>query len=116
MFRGAETQSLLFPVALGPTVARVGHSLLYAALAFGRRRPLGAVGGLILLGTVVVAVFSSVIAPFDPYEVHVRYKYAGPGVAMDDTDQRFWLGTDQLGRDTLSRVIYGARISLSVSL
>jgi ABC-type dipeptide/oligopeptide/nickel transport system permease subunit len=54
--------------------------------------------------------------PFDPYEPHIPYKYAGPGTLDTETGQRFWLGADQLGRDTLTRLVYGARISLFVSL
>jgi ABC-type dipeptide/oligopeptide/nickel transport system permease subunit len=46
----------------------------------------------------------------------VLYKYADPGTLYRETGQRFWLGADQLGRDTLTRLIYGARISLFVSL
>jgi len=63
-----------------------------------------------------VALLAPCLAPFDPYEVHVRYKYANPGALVEETGQRFWLGADQLGRDTLSRLLYGARVSLYVSL
>jgi peptide/nickel transport system permease protein len=65
---------------------------------------------------IVLALLAAYLAPFDPYEVHVRYKYANPGAVVEETGQRFWLGADQLGRDTLSRLLYGARVSLSVSL
>ena len=46
----------------------------------------------------------------------MQYKYAGPGTVYQATGQRFWLGADQLGRDILTRLLYGARISLFVSL
>ena len=84
--------------------------------AFARRRPLGAVGALILLALIVVAVTAPLIAPFDPRSVNVRHKFADPGDVVERTGERLWLGSDQLGRDTLSRLIYGARISLYVSL
>ena len=83
---------------------------------FARKQPLGALGGIIPLSMIVLALLASSLAPFDPYEVHVRYKYANPGVVLEETGQRFWLGADQLGRDTLSRLLYGARVSLYVSL
>ncbi len=83
---------------------------------FARKQPLGVIGALILIGIVLLAFLAPVISPFDPYEVHVTYKYAAPGVVLETTGQRFWLGADQLGRDTLSRLVYGARISLYVSL
>jgi ABC-type dipeptide/oligopeptide/nickel transport system permease subunit len=68
------------------------------------------------MGIVLLALLAPVMAPFDPYAVHVTYKYAAPGTVLETTGQRFWLGADQLGRDTLSRLVYGARISLYVSL
>src|SRR5215831_11258953 len=92
------------------------HALVTTVTTFARKQPLGLVGAAILLGIVCLALLAPVIAPFDPYEVHVTYKYAGPGATLEETGQRFWLGADQLGRDTLSRLLYGARVSLYVSL
>src|SRR5262249_4177605 len=89
---------------------------LSALGAFARRMPLGVAGAVILLGLVFVASLAPVLTPFDPYQVHTRYKYAPPGTLYEETGRRFWLGADQLGRDTLSRLIYGARVSLYVSL
>ncbi len=83
---------------------------------FARKQPLGIIGALILIGIVLLAFLAPVISPFDPYEVHVTYKYAAPGTVLETTGQRFWLGADQLGRDSFSRLVYGARISLYVSL
>ena len=83
---------------------------------FARKQPLGLLGSLILLTMVSLALLASSLAPFDPYEVHVQYKYANPGAVLEETGRRFWLGADQLGRDTLSRLLYGARVSLYVSL
>ncbi len=87
-----------------------------ALVTFARKQPLGVIGAVILFGILLLAFFAPVIAPFDPYEVHVLYKYAPPGAVLQETGQHFWLGADQLGRDTLSRLVYGARISLYVSL
>jgi peptide/nickel transport system permease protein len=115
MLKRTDTGALPIPIAMSRTSIRVGQSVLSGLGRFARRKPLGGVGGLILFATVLVALMSPSIAPFDPYEVHVRYKYASPGSAMEETGQRFWFGTDQLGRDTLSRIMHGARISVYVS-
>ena len=107
-------ESLLLPTVRGQEEARPGLGRVLAR--FARRKPLGFIGGAILLALVAAAALAPAIAPFDPYEVHVPYKYAGPGTIYEPTGQRFWLGADQLGRDTLSRLIFGARVSLYVSL
>lgn len=96
--------------------SRWGVQARRAVATFTRKKPLGLVGGIILLLLVLIAAFAPILAPFDPYEVHVLYKYAAPGTLYEETGQRFWLGADQLGRDTLSRLMYGARVSLYVSL
>ena len=84
--------------------------------AFARKQPLGVLGGSLLIILVCLAVSAPLLMPFDPYEPHVLYKYANPGTIYTETGQRFWLGADQLGRDTMTRLVYGARISLFVSL
>lgn len=63
--------------------------------------------GVVLVALVVVAVFAPLIAPYPPLQYH-------PAIAAQPPSLAHWLGTDALGRDQLSRVIYGARISLSV--
>jgi peptide/nickel transport system permease protein len=74
-----------------------------------RRKPLGAVGAGIILIFVVVAIFAPVLAPHDPYLINAGNMLAAP-------NQSNWLGTDEYGRDILSRIIYGARISIFVGL
>jgi ABC-type dipeptide/oligopeptide/nickel transport system permease subunit len=74
------------------------------------------IGGAMLLILVVLAITAPLLMPFDPYEPHIAYKYANPGTLYSETGQHFWLGADQLGRDILTRLVYGARISLFVSL
>jgi peptide/nickel transport system permease protein len=88
---------------------RPKSSPLAALLYFVRRYPLGALGGAILLALILTAIFAPWIAPHDPQETSVALQYAPPRSARI-------LGGDQLGRDVLSRLIYGARISLSVGL
>src|SRR5499426_447460 len=104
------------PLPGGPAGAGIRGTVMPALAGFVRRKPLGAVGAAVLLTMLAVALLAPYLAPFDPYEVHVRYKYANPGALVEETGQRFWLGADQLGRDTLSRLLYGARVSLYVSL
>lgn len=69
----------------------------------------GMVGGSLLLLLVLMAVFAPVIAPYDPFAVD-------PLVAMMPPSTEHWMGTDTLGRDQFSRVIFGARISLRLGL
>ena len=63
------------------------------------------------------------VAPFDPYSPHGKFKYADPGtvcnsesLCRDDLGKTFWLGADQLGRDTLSRLLHGAQVSTRVAI
>jgi peptide/nickel transport system permease protein len=67
------------------------------------------VGGLIVLAWLIIAVFAPVLAPYDPIKVNVTDSLIPPGGAH-------WLGTDDLGRDVLSRVMWGSRVSLSVGV
>jgi len=73
-----------------------------------RRQPLGAVGGLIVLALIAVAVLAPRLAPHGPKEATFA-PYLPPSA-------EFPMGTDQIGRDVLSRVIWGARLSLYVGL
>lgn len=74
--------------------------------ALGRSRAT-AVGGLIVLAVVLIAAFAPVLSPYDPQEIQVPQRLLGPGGLHP-------FGTDNLGRDIFSRVIYGARVSLLV--
>ena len=65
--------------------------------------------GVVLVALVVVAIFAPIFAPYPPLQYH-------PAIASRPPSPGHWLGTDALGRDQLSRVIYGARISLSVGV
>lgn len=71
------------------------------------------VGGGILLAIVVLAVFAPLFAPYDPYVQDLAHRTAPP-VWYEQGAWLHPLGTDQLGRDYLSRLIYGARISLLI--
>jgi peptide/nickel transport system permease protein len=73
------------------------------------RRPLGALGFFIVLAFVLMVVFAPLIAPYDFAEQDIPSMLQGPS-------RSHLLGTDHLGRDLLSRLMYGARIALSVAL
>jgi peptide/nickel transport system permease protein len=76
---------------------------------FVRRHRWGALGGLIVLTFLLVGLAAPVLMPHDPNQVNVRAALQGPSLTHP-------LGTDNLGRDLMSRVIFGARVSLFVSL
>ena len=67
------------------------------------------IGLVIFLVIVLLALLAPVIAPFDPTEQNILEKLRGPSI-------EHWLGTDSFGRDTLSRVLNGARISLVIGI
>ena len=73
------------------------------------------IGGGILLVIVLMAVLAPVIAPHDPYEQDL-FKRLLPPFWMEGSDPAHLLGTDNLGRDYLSRLIYGAQISLLIGV
>jgi len=72
-----------------------------------RDQPLGAGSGIMVIFMILVAVFAQQIAPFDPVEAHYEAMMTAPNA-------EYWLGTDQFGRDVLSRVIWGARTALFI--
>jgi peptide/nickel transport system permease protein len=78
-----------------------------------RFSPLVVCSGLILLGLVVTAVFAPQVAPHNPTRERLIDRLLPPAWA-EDGDWQYTLGTDHLGRDLLSRIIYGSRVSLVV--
>ncbi len=77
--------------------------------SFARDYTLGAVGGALVLAFVAVALLAPQLAPYDPDAVSLRQSLAGPGPLHP-------LGQDNQGRDLLSRIIFGARMSLYISM
>src|SRR5262245_41936125 len=100
-----------------PDLRLEGHALaasMRAVARFVQRKPLGAAGGLIVLGLVMMALLAPVLSPYDPRQIIRETNqrvpvYVAPGSV-------YFLGTDHVGRDILSRIIYGARISLYVGV
>jgi len=74
-----------------------------------KEKPLGTIGGIVVLILILVAIFADTLAPYEYYQMHLVDRLQG-------SSARYLLGTDHLGRDFLSRIIYGARISLTVGL
>ncbi len=74
-----------------------------------KEKPLGTAGAIITLLLLLIAIFADFLAPYGMNEVHM-------GDFLVPSSAKFWLGTDNLGRDILSRVIIGARISVIVGL
>jgi len=72
-----------------------------------RRKPLGTVGGVIVLTMLLGAVLADVLSPYGFAETNLRERFVFMNAAH-------WLGTDQIGRDVATRILYGARISLYV--
>ena len=91
-----------------PVIASTDRSILHELAGFARRNTLSAAGGIVGLLIVVMAITAPWVAPQDPLKTNFRHMNTAP-------DAQFWFGTDQVGRDTLSRVIYGARTSLFVA-
>jgi len=91
-----------------PAIASGDRSILRELAAFARRNTLSTAGGIIGLLIVVMAITAPWVAPQDPLKTNFRHMNKPP-------DAEALFGTDQVGRDTLSRVIYGARTSLFVA-
>ncbi|ATO48703.1 ABC transporter permease [Brevibacillus laterosporus] len=73
------------------------------------RSGLGVMGAMIILALMICAVFSGVIAPFDPNAQDYEQILVQPNA-------QHWFGTDDLGRDIFSRIIYGAQISIKAAI
>jgi peptide/nickel transport system permease protein len=74
------------------------------------RNPLAIAGLVVLCIAIILAVFAPLLAPHDPTQTHLDRAFAPPGTAG------YLLGTDDLGRDVLTRIMYGLRASLHVGL
>ena len=81
---------------------------------FAVSKPMGAAGLVFVVLIVLAAVFAPVVSPYDPYASNLNED--GLPVRLEGPGTSFPLGTDALGRDVLSRIVYGARISLVVGL
>ncbi|MBI2205993.1 MAG: ABC transporter permease [Candidatus Rokubacteria bacterium] len=85
-----------------------GRGIVGSLSWFAARQPLGFVGAILVLALVVTAIFAPALAPYGPKDAAFA-AYVPPG-------GEFPMGTDHLGRDMLSRIVWGARLSLYVGL
>lgn len=76
--------------------------------------PVGILGFIIIIIVFLLSIFSEIISPYDPNQYNLRMRYMPPFWVSGEFN--FILGTDQLGRDMLSRLIYGTRISVIVGI
>ena len=83
--------------------------------ALSIRRLAAGLGAFIVLGVALVAVFAPLLVPHDPFAQDLNARLIPPSF-MDGGRPENWLGTDQLGRDYFSRLIYGARISMLIGV
>jgi peptide/nickel transport system permease protein len=86
-----------------------GLSSVFAVLARVSANPAGMISLVLILIVAICALFAPWIAPYDPIKIAPRIKLQGP--SFDH-----WLGTDQIGRDVLSRIIYGTATAMKVAL
>jgi peptide/nickel transport system permease protein len=97
--------SLVHDAASAPLAPRL--SLAAVVTKFARTKPLGAGGACIILAMIFVATFAERLAPYDPYEADYAAQFVRPTA-------EHWFGTDEFGRDVMTRIMYGARIALFV--
>ncbi|MBI4636548.1 MAG: ABC transporter permease, partial [Candidatus Rokubacteria bacterium] len=90
------------PSSIPASATRLG-----TAWRFCRQKPLGALGGAIVVALLLMAVFAEHVAPYS-YDESIR------GARMKPPSWSHWLGTDNLSRDMWSRIVYGARVSVTV--
>jgi len=76
---------------------------------------LGVFGGLLVLFLVGIAIFAPQVATHDPFDQDILERLTPP-VFLEGGSWDHWLGTDQLGRDVYSRIVYGTRISLTIGI
>ena len=90
-----------------PNVSTAVFTFRRAIASNARRNPLAATGAILVIAFTIFALFAPWIAPQDPSAINLPAR-------LDSVSHAHWFGTDELGRDILSRVIYGARISMLV--
>ena len=95
------------PPAVSEPKRRSGAAYFFVRLA--KEKPLGAASGIIVLILILVAIFADILAPYPYDEIHLEDILQG-------SSAQYLLGTDYVGRDFLSRILYGARLSLTVGL
>lgn len=96
-------------VAVNPSSLPARQTRLARVRTAARLNPLASIGVVLVIVFALLAIFAPLIAPYDPAHVDLPARLSPPTAAH-------WFGTDELGRDILSRVIFGARISMLVGV
>jgi peptide/nickel transport system permease protein len=99
-----EAELVRSPARGRSLLGRIGGGLRI----FARRSPFSAFWGVVAVAIVAMTIAAPLIAPYDPLKSDFRAMAKSP-------TEKHWFGTDQIGRDVLTRVIYGARASLTVA-
>ena len=101
----------VFNMEYGDTAAQIGEADTWQdkLRTLVRQNKLAAFSAVLIILMILIAVFAPVVAPYDHLKQSLTERLSHPGMAH-------WLGTDELGRDVLSRIIFGARISLTIGL
>lgn len=74
-----------------------------------RKSPLAVAGGVVVVAFLLMAAFGKYVTPYDPIETEIANRFQSPSL-------EHWCGTDKLGRDVFSQILYGARYSLKVGI
>lgn len=87
----------------------MANSIVQTVIHFGQRHPLGLISAVLIVIMIFSAALAEIIAPYDPYKVDYTCQFSPPTATH-------LLGTDEFGRDLLSRIIYGSRFALLIGV
>ncbi len=97
------------PVVIKQTMNQPKESKIKDFLSILTMNKAAMVGAIIILFYIVIALFAPLLAPYDPYEINLDNKLIPPSIDH-------WMGTDDKGRDILSRILYGSRLSMGIGI
>lgn len=86
-----------------------GDTFLNEVISAIKKNKMAMIGGITIILLILIAIFAPVLSPHDPYKVNLDMQFAKPSA-------QHWLGTDEFGRDLLTRIMFGTRISLVIGL
>ncbi|OLO42321.1 diguanylate cyclase [Alkalihalophilus pseudofirmus] len=95
------------PKAVSQTLVNPKESKLKDFLSILMMNKAAMVGAIIIAFYILIAIFAPVLAPYDPFEINLQNQLMPPSIDH-------WMGTDDKGRDILSRILYGSRLSMGV--
>ncbi|MCC7048846.1 MAG: ABC transporter permease [Alphaproteobacteria bacterium] len=107
----SSTQNVIAEMPEAAVVAARHESFMRLVLRRFLRHRLAVVGAVVVVLLCASALFANMVAPHDPTFLDTKHRFLAPF-----QDMGFLLGTDELGRDTLSRLLYGGRVSLAVGV